>query len=244
MNFFRCSIFTSVLAVVFAGPCLQVVAEDAKETPVIKTHPRPMELSELLSMLPACPDTWVVKRSQARTLYQESLEAYAMREYQEFVLPGLKKSKDERKPETVVMVIRDTCGLGPHIKPFREETAPMSGGDFKLGNWNRYPAMLVKTSNSRRSLRILVADRFVVEVVFTGNNFKALKWWMERCKLKALTEAKERIPVTIRDQVTLHFLDELHPERTRSYSVPIEPEKPDESAVASSLDKPQEIASE
>lgn len=183
-----------------------------------------MELSNLLNLLPTCPDTWIIKRSQARTLYQGNLETYAIREFEEFVLPDAKKSKNAAKPERVVMVIRDTCGRGPHVEPFQEETAPTSGGDFKLGNWNRYPAMLVRMGKNRQALRILVADRFLVEVVFSGNDHRALKWWLGRCNLKALAEAKPRIPITIRDQVMLYFLDELHPERNRSYSVPVKAE--------------------
>jgi len=240
----RNPIYIALLTMVFAAFCGDARGEDAAKTSANAPQARPMELTKLLSLLPACPDTWVMKRSQARTLYLEGMEAYAMREYKEFVLPKEKRAKDAPKPETVVMVIRDTCGQGPHIEPFREETAPTSGGDFELGKWNRFPAMLVRMGNKRKALRILVADRFVVEVVYSGNNLRALKWWLERCKLKTLSQAKQRIPLVINEHVKLRFLDELHPERTRSYSVPIEPGESAGKNVIPNPEKPQKIVSE
>jgi len=248
MIFYRASICIPILAMLFVGLCPNAIGDDTAETPVIKSQPQPMDLAKLLSLMPACPDEWVISRSQARTLYQGNLEAYAMREYKQFVLPGKQRPVDAPKPETVVMVIRDTCGLGPHIKPFQEETAPTSGGDFQLGKWARYPAMLVRMSKDRRALRILVEDRYIVEVVFSGNNLKALKWWLGRSKVKELVAAKDQSQITIRDQVALNFLDELRPERNRTYSVPIEPEKPDNSEETEPQDepqdKPQQIAAE
>ncbi len=233
MILFRSHTHTRNLAVLIVFFCRSVTGLGVETS--TESHPRPMELPKLLNLLPTCPDTWLLKRSQARTLYRGSLEAYAIKEFQEFIPPDKKKTNSTRKPETVVMVIRDTCGIGPHIEPFRKETAPTFGGDFKLGNWDRYPAMLVRLGKNRTALRVLVAERFVVEVVFSGSDLRTLKWWLGRCKLKTLAEAKPRIPITIRDQVMLHFLDELHPERNRNYSVPIEPVKPN---------KAQEIASE
>jgi len=233
-----------ILTVMLASISFSSIAESTLKAPLIKSRARPMELTELLKLLPTCPDTWIINRSQARTLYQDNLEAYAMREFEEFIPPSVKGAKDAPKPETVIIVIRDTCGQGPHLEPFREETAPTSGGDFKLGNWNRYPAMLVRMGAKRQALRVLVGNRFVVEVVFSGNNLKSLKWWLERCDLKTLAHAKQQRQLIVNDQVALDFLDELHPERTRSYSVPLETKKPDTKKPAASPEKAPEVVSD
>jgi hypothetical protein len=243
MTIQRLSTLLFILATSCAAQCLNAAEEESKPSAATLTQPRPMSLTMMLSLLPTCPDTWVMKRSQAQTLYQGNLEAYAMREFEEFALPIAQRPKNAPKPETVVMVIRDTCGRGPHIAPFLEDTAPTSGGDFKLGNWDRYPAMLVRMSKNRRALRVLVADRYVVEVVFSGSNLRPLKWWLGRCNLKGLAKTKQHSQITVQDNVNLYFLDQVHPERTRHYSVPVDSEKPDDSAVASRQDKTQETAS-
>ena len=82
-----------------------------------------------------------------------------------------------------------------------------------------------------------------VEVVFSGSNLRPLKWWLGRCNLKDLAKAKQQSQITIQENVNLYFLDQVHPERTRHYSVPVDSEKPDDSAVASRQDKTQETAS-
>jgi len=233
MNLSGSFIFVSILTMTLSGLCLNAIGEELAKTKKAKLQPLPMDLIELLNFLPACPDKWVMKRSQARRIYRDNLEAYAVREYEKPVESQVKGTENAAKPETVLIVIRDTCGLGPHIKPFREETAPAQGGDYKLGNWDGYPGMLVRLGNNRKALRVLVADRFVVELVFSGDNPKSLNLWMERCKLKALARAKKEALITIRKNVALKFLDELHPERTRRYSLPVEPGKPDVPAVMS-----------
>lgn len=214
---------SSVLLCATIWLSLNVVGEEAT---AIKVQPRPTELAELLKVLPACPDEWAIKRSEARRLYREHLEAYAVREYEKILPPEEPGQKVAPKPEVVVITIRDTCGSGPHIEPFRKENAPVQGGDFDLGSWKQYPAMMVRLGPDRRALRVLVADRFVIELAFSGNNPRALNLWMKQCDLQALARLVNEESITIRGEVVLRFLDELRPERTRIYLVPAAPDRP------------------
>ncbi|MCB1237654.1 MAG: hypothetical protein KDM91_21495, partial [Verrucomicrobiae bacterium] len=64
----------------------------------------PLAPADLLKVLPKCPEEWLLKRSEARTLHEGHLESYAIRVFEEFVGPD---RRDEAPPETVVMTIRD-----------------------------------------------------------------------------------------------------------------------------------------
>ena len=214
---------------------------------VEKTQEKPLQPKDLLAMLPPCPEEWVLKRSQARTVFRETLGAFAMREYEEVITElEAARSSEPLKPETVIIAIRDTCGCGPHLAPFRKETAPPRGGDFKLGAWNRYPAMMVEMGKERKSLRILVKRRFVVEVVFSGDNLGALDKWLAHCDLRALTAPRKKSAVTIKDRVWIKFVDELRPERSRAYFDPVDFSRPKElpPAADASAGEPKAAAAE
>lgn len=231
MNPSRATIPPAFLTLACAGAFVLLAGQEGGDTSSsesAESQVRPLELGKLLAVLPACPEEWTLKRSRARTLYLENLEAYAMREYEK-VVPEEETKKGAEKPETVILAVRDTCGAGPHIRLFQEETAPPPGGDFKLGAWGNHPAMLVSLGDARRALRILVNDRFVVEVVFAGDNRDALQSWMAGCNLDPLIEADNDRRITIRDRVWLRFLDEINPDRSRRYPVPVHTEGTDES---------------
>ena len=153
-------------------------------------QPPPMDLQKLLGILPVSPEGWRIKRSQARTLYRENLQAYGMREYEK--IPS-DEAKERPPAEKVVVVIRDTCGMGPYLAPFRNKGASQVGGDFEKSEWNGYPAMLVKLGKTRSAFRILVGERFVVEVIFSGEDLDVTERWLAACKLGALEQIEKRV---------------------------------------------------
>ena len=204
------------------------VGEEATSVSPPRSQLQPMQLPKLLRVLPDCPANWVMKRSQARTLYQDHLEAHAIREYEK-ISPagGTQSGKEVPKPETVVLAIRDTCGIGPHLEPFQKENTPPPGGDFKMREWNDYRGMLVSLGNNRTAFRILVGDRFLVEVVSFGDDVKTHNKWLEATNLKALTQTGNENRITMSEPVWIDFVDELHQERSRRYPVKSESEKAD-----------------
>lgn len=184
-----------------------------------------MDPAKLLDVLPKCPEEWELLRSEARTLVTTHPESHAIRVYEEFVPP---ERRAEIKAETVVMTIRDTGRRGPQLEPFRKENLPKPGepgsGDADvrmLGNWGRFPLILVKLEGGRNALRVLVKERFVIELSFRGNNLRPAAGWFNACDLERLLNDTDAPIATDSRVVVEEFVDELHPEKNRRYVRPI-----------------------
>ncbi|MCP5541382.1 MAG: hypothetical protein H7A52_14665 [Akkermansiaceae bacterium] len=130
---------------------------------------------------------------------------------------------------TVVMTIRDTCRTGGGLEAFKKENRPLSGGDVKsLGNWGRFPSILVKLGGGRQAVRVLVNGRFVVELAFGGNNLAPVPRWLRLCDLDPLLAAPETAATHDERVAVLEFIDELHPDRDRRYFRPVDEKAPTE----------------
>lgn len=189
-----------------------------------QTDFQPVAPARLLEWLPKCPETWVLKKSQGQTVFRSHLESHAVREYQVFRVPG----KETVLPTDVMVVaIRDTCGQGPLLKPFRRESNPGSGGDLSLGRWGDFPAILVRMGPGKQSLRLLVADRFIIEMIYAhgNNNIRAVRPWLSGCDLKAMQTAEQETRPPILKRVLLEIVDELNPKRNRRYSAVVNSSK-------------------
>lgn len=195
---------------------------------LLSGEPRPLapvDPAKLLAVLPKCPEEWNLLRSEARTLVTTHPESHAIRVYEEFVPP---ERRPEIKAETVVMTIRDTGRRGPQLEPFRKENLPKPGepgsGDADvriLGNWGKFPLILVKLEGGRNALRVLVRERFVIELSFRGSNLRPAAGWFNTCDLAGLLSAPDALVETDSRVVVEEFIDELHPEKNRRYVRPM-----------------------
>jgi hypothetical protein len=243
MAFFRTGIFAMAGTILFFGSDAGgEEKQEAEKKPSEDRVPLPVAPSKLLEWLPACPVEWELLKSQGRTLFQTHLESHAVREFRVFHVPG---EDLEAPPDVMVVAIRDTCGQGPLLEPFLKENAQPLGGDMRLGKWGDNPVNLVRVGPDKQSLRLLIAGRFIVEMVYPtkNNNLRAINPWMKACNLAAMKSAKQETRPPILNRVLLEYVDELDPTRSRRYSLVPSPatEPPTEGPASSDQPPPKAV---
>lgn len=196
---------------------------ETEENPLIPMHPK-----SLLGILPKSPDGWKLKQSEGRTVYGGWLYSMAARKYE--------RPADDATPLPAVtqLSIRDTVRHPASLAIFRARSeAPGSGGNIRRFKVDDYPAVALLSSGDEKkwSLRILVNERFVIEVRLEGQPEADAEKWLKMCNLAALKRAPEKRAGKPLEVVEIVQIDELKPARSRSYRMGITTEE-DVAAIA------------
>ena len=196
----------------------------------------PLEPRDILPYLPAPPAPagaakWEITRSSARSNFTDWLTSSALREYR-FVPPPdpQKPGAAPEPPQTTRIVITDT-GYWPSYRTYFQGFTPGKSGDaekFYLGEFPALqvfsPAPLEETTpgtSAKPRLRgrflVLVKNRFLVEIVTTNQERKALSEWVARVNISKLNSVPDTSTSKVPNPVPIVKIDELNPKNSRSY---------------------------
>lgn len=174
----------------------------------------PFEPAQLVTVLPAAPADWKVTRSTADGSLGEWLETRATRVFQAPPHPGA--AADAPLGEVEVSVV-DTAGFPPSLAAFADFKTGKSGVIEKklLGS---LPAIAIAGEGGRKITQILVSTRYIVEITATHLPQHRIEDWLRGFHFDLLPAASPT-PRTRPQEFRLTHVDELHPEKNRSYLV-------------------------
>ncbi|HEY5792304.1 MAG TPA: hypothetical protein VIS74_03335 [Chthoniobacterales bacterium] len=179
-----------------------------------------MPAKDLLASLPAAPAQWEMKESWAKNDFSDWLTTIAQREFAGPVPldPTTKLPAPKLRP-TVRFRITDT-GYWP-IRIFRYqnfEPGTSEGVERKL--LKDSPAFVVaKSDESGTSIRIslLLRERFLVELTTKNLEMKDAEAQLDRVGFGKLRAVPANGETKLPQPMTLTCIDEMHPQRTRTY---------------------------
>lgn len=200
----------SLLAIAFLAVVGPAGMRAADSGPIIPFSP-----SELIQALPQATDDWTLTRSDAETTFGNWLQTRATRTFQ----PVSKSADTPPKGEVEISVI-DTGSYPSSLVPF---------ADFhpgKLGSIEHlliagYPAIQVPDPSGYVLTQVLLASRYIVEVKITDLPTQKVDAWLRQLHFDALPRQASVPAGALPQDLRLTSIDELHPERNRSYSVSV-----------------------
>jgi hypothetical protein len=178
----------------------------------------PAEPQVLLKALPGPTVTgWKVTKSVGEGRFSSWLKTNATREFEK---TALGKSDDPSNPPQTRLTIIDSGRL-PSMTAVFHNFEPGEYEDFTVTNYERYPAVIIQGGAKGIMVKTLVDDRFVIELVLQGQDLGVVKQWMEGCDLDGLAKLPDVEADGVPEVVMNVIIDELNPERSRSYEVGI-----------------------
>lgn len=189
----------------------------------------PARPSRLLRLLPEAPELWEITRSEGKNSYSSWLFAQARRDYtavpdpvengEEAESSGDSMPESGSEPAVVTMILKDTCGAPALLHPFVGDlkgTRPLS---FRRLHWRSLPALIVAMAGERRSVRVLVEGRYIVEVVSAGLPLSEVQKWLEAVDYEGIGYLPKNPATKLPTSLEMEIIDELNPARSRSYSL-------------------------
>ena len=171
----------------------------------------PFEPAQLLATLPAAPPEWTVVRSEADSSLGDWMETKATRV---FSAPPAATSGPTGEAE---ISVTDTAGFPPSLANFANFTAGKSGNVEKKLTGS-LPTIVVTTEEGRQLTQVLVSGRYIVEILLTRSTPSRIEDWLRGFRFDLLPP-KSVTPTARPREFRLSHVDELHPEKNRSYSV-------------------------
>jgi hypothetical protein len=175
----------------------------------------PASPADLLQVLPQAPDRWTVTQSQAKTVLAGWLQTRAVRVFQP--PPATDGTPAAGAVEIAVL---DTGGFRQSLGDFTD-FKPGKNGPIERLLIAGYPALQIPDLEGNLRTQILLASRYIVEVKFTALPSEKIEPWLRALRFTALPRPASTDTAALPSVVTLLSIDELHPERSRTYSVSI-----------------------
>ena len=177
----------------------------------------PFEPAELLLALPSTPDQWTLVRSDAELSLGRSLFSKATRIFQAPPSPADATGNAPPPPGEVRIAVVDTGGDAPSLADFAD-FQPVRIGTFEKKLIASLPAIIQSDDHGRQTAQILVAARYLVEITLTHLPRQRVEDWLRTFHFDQLPP-KSDTPSTDSHAFLLTHIDELHPERNRTYTV-------------------------
>lgn len=179
----------------------------------------PFEPAQILATLPAAPADWATTRSDAETTLGDWLATRATR-----VFHGSPSAQTGQEPGTpaitpveVEVTVTDTAGFPPSLAAFTSFT-PGKNGNMEKKNIGSLPAIIFTGDDGRQLTQVLVSGRYIIELSTPQSDRVRVEDWLRGFHFDKLPA--QSIPlVTSVQTFRLPYVDELHPENNRIYSV-------------------------
>jgi hypothetical protein len=196
------------------GASVSGQAPDSKLLPLLPLLP-----SELSAVMPNEVKGWQLKQATAKNTYTKWLQTRAIR-----VFESQPRSKED-VPLTVRVKLTDTGRFYPAIQHFRSLAKLEDDGTGAdplrrrfaglRGSEQRFP-------DGRTQVKVLIEGRYIVEFLLPdGFRDAQLDLFLDAFSFNTLKGKKERSVKKLPTTYTMHSIDELHPERNRSYQMAI-----------------------
>jgi hypothetical protein len=191
----------------------------------------PFEPDQLLAALPDAPRDWTLIRADGDLFLGDSLLSKATRVFQAPVrpseaagiaLPTPASSRDASNkppppPGEVRIRILDTAGDAPSLADFAD-FKPGRSGSIEKKLFGSLPAIVFGGDETKQVIEVLVSSRYILNITFTNLPPQRVEDWLRAFHFDRLPE-KSRTPDEPAGQFRLTHVDELHPEKNRSYLV-------------------------
>jgi hypothetical protein len=200
--------FLSLSLLLFLGPIVAVTRADA--LPSLPASP-----ADLLQVLPQAPDRWTVTQSQAKTVLAGWLQTRAVRVFQP--PPAADGTPAAGSVEIAVL---DTGGFRQSLGDFTDFKPGKNGSIARLLIAG-FPALQIPDSEGNFRTQVLLASRYIAEVKIAGLPAEKIESWLRALHFDTLPRQTSAGAGALPSVVTLLSIDELHPERNRTYSVSI-----------------------
>jgi hypothetical protein len=175
----------------------------------------PASPTDLLQVLPQAPDRWTMTQSQAKTVLAGWLQTRAVRVF----LPPPPVDGTPAKGSVEIAVL-DTGGFRQSLGDFAD-FKPGKNGPIERLLIAGYPALQIPDLQGNPRVQILLASRYIVEVKIIGLPAEKIESWLRALHFDTLPRQASADGSALPSVVSLSSIDELHPERNRTYSVSI-----------------------
>jgi hypothetical protein len=193
----------------------------------------PFSPDQLLTILPETPQDWTLTRSDAELFLGDSVLSKATRIFQAPAKTADASSGTALAPPGEVKIrVLDTASDAPSRADFAN-FKPGKNGPIEKKFLSSLPAIVFSEDETKQLTQVLVASRYILDITFTNVPQQRVEDWLRSFHFDRLPE-KSEVPAAPAGQFHLAHVDELHPEKNRSYFVSVsEPEK---------LPKPADLA--
>jgi len=179
----------------------------------------PYEPAQLLLALPVTPADWTLIRSDADTSLGQWLLTKATRVFQAPPLSITPASAAPVPPGEVRISVVDTGGFAPSLADFAD-FKPAKSGPIEKKFVESLPAIVFTDDDGHQFTQVLVASRYLVEIAFTNLPQPRLEDWLRTFHFDQLPPQNDA-PAASSLEFRLSHLDELHPDKNRSYVVSV-----------------------
>jgi hypothetical protein len=179
----------------------------------------PFAPEQLLAILPEVPQEWTLTRSDGDFFLGDSLLSKATRVFQ---APA--KTVDTSKgtaapPGEVKIRILDTASDAASRADFAG-FKPGRIGPIEKKLIGALPAIVFGEDETKQLTQVLVASRYLLDITFTRLPEQRVEDWLRSFHFDRLPE-KSAVLAAVNGQFRLAHVDELHPEKSRSYFVSV-----------------------
>jgi hypothetical protein len=175
----------------------------------------PASPANLLQVLPQTPNRWTLTQSQARTVLSGWLQTRAVRVFQ-----APPPTDGTTAVGSVEIAVLDTGGFRQSLGDFTD-FKPGKSGPIERLLIAGYPALQIPDLGGNPRTQILLASRYIVGVKIIGLPAEKIEPWLRALHFDLLPRRTSADSDALPTVVTLESIDELHPERNRTYSVSI-----------------------
>jgi hypothetical protein len=177
----------------------------------------PFQPEQLLATLPDTPRDWTLVRSDADLFLGDALLSKATRVFWAPTKPLNASDTPPPPPGEVKIRILDTAGDVPSLADFAD-FKPAKNGSIERKFIGSLPAIVFGGDETKQVTQVLVSSRYILDVTFTNLPQQRVEDWLRSLHFNRLPEKSEGPPAPT-GQFRLSYVDELHPEKNRSYNV-------------------------
>ena len=181
--------------------------------------PIPLSPANLVTCVPAAPSDWkMIASSATNTFSGGTMASHAQRELKQDpppLAPGQPLSPPA-EPSTMTIHLTDTGAKGEFTSVV---LAPSSGSSASTAylKLKDFPARIITTGEKTFILNLLIQDRFLIEIRTTNVTMEDLKKIVGNMDFSKLASMPDATMKPLSDPVIIYRVDELHPDKNRSY---------------------------
>lgn len=172
----------------------------------------------LLEILPTKPEGYTLKKSKAWTGLGLWLETVATRQFAELPKEGATEEENSELAITTI-TIKDTAkfkggeiDLFANFRPFKHPER-----NYEYLYIRRFPAFVSEKNDGRKlHIKMLVAERFILEVTMENQEKSDLKNWLSKMELRKLGAVRDGPVRRLPETFASISIDELDPKRSRT----------------------------
>jgi len=189
-------------------------AAELKQLPLL-----PLVPSELSAVMPGKVKGWKLKQASAKNTYTRWIQTRAIRVYES------EPKRKQDKPLTIRIKLTDTGRFYPSIQYFGA-LEKLKGAGADAGPVSKRFAGMRGSEQSfpdgRKQVRVLLEGRYIIEFLLPqGFRDRQLDLFLDAFNLNALKGKKGKPVKRLPSTYTMRSIDELNPERNRSYQMAI-----------------------